>query len=270
MSTPLHALIIEDVPDDAMLLLYEFKKGGYDVTYEHVETAEAMQAALRRESWDIIFCDYKLPEFNASQTLLTIINDILDFSKIEADKLQLEIIDFNLRRMIEDIVVLHSERAHSKGLELLSFVETTVPAMLRGDPFRIGQVLNNLLGNAIKLTERGKVVARVTPVSFDEGKANLRFKVIDTGIGMSAGQIERLFQSFTQADASPTRKYGGTGLGLAISKHLVQMMGGEINVESVKGKSSHFWFNLPLQISSEEAMALSLMPIRKPDRFLTI
>ncbi|HEX2741931.1 MAG TPA: response regulator [Rubrobacter sp.] len=184
---------------------------------------------------------------SSGENLLTIINDILDFSKIEAGKMDLEIIDFDLRSAVEESVGLLAERAHDKGLELASLVKYDVPTTLRGDPGRIRQVLVNLLGNAVKFTEKGEVTLIVGLVEDTEDAAIVRFEVRDTGIGMTPEQKERLFRSFSQADASTTRRYGGTGLGLAISKQLVELMGGEIRVQSEPGVGSSFFFTLPLR-----------------------
>jgi signal transduction histidine kinase len=159
----------------------------------------------------------------SSQTLLAILNDILDFSKIEAGSL--ETINFELRREVEEVAALLAGHAHEKGLELVSFVEPGTPSAVRGDPFRLRQVLTNILGNAIKFTEEGEVTLRAELVEDAPDTATVRFEVMDTGIGMTEEQCSRLFKPFTQADASTTRRYGGTGLGLAISKQLVLIMG---------------------------------------------
>jgi len=190
---------------------------------------------------------------SSGENLLTIINDILDFSKIEAGKLELEKTDFDLQRIVEETVELLAERAHNKGLELATLVKYDVTTALRGDPVRIQQILMNLVGNAIKFTEEGEVTLIVRLVEDAGAAAIVRFEVKDTGIGMTEEHRSRLFESFSQADASTTRRFGGTGLGLAISKQLVELMGGEIGVESEPGVGSTFFFTLSLEKQPEGA-----------------
>jgi CheY-like chemotaxis protein len=179
---------------------------------------------------------------NSGNSLLAIINDILDFSKIEAGKFELETLDFDLRMTLEDMTDVMAVYAYEKGLEMTCLIEPEVPALLRGDPGRLRQIMTNLIGNAIKFTEQGKVDLHVTLDSEDNSMAMIRFAVKDTGCGMSADKLDILFNPFTQADSSTTRKFGGTGLGLSISKQLCKMMGGRIGVESKEGKGSTFWF----------------------------
>ncbi len=187
---------------------------------------------------------------SSGEALLAIINDILDFSKMEAGKLELEVIDFDLRMLVEDVAQLLAARAHQKGLELAVLIPEEVPTALRGDPSRLRQVLTNLMGNAIKFTDRGEVLVRVDSVEQSGQMARLKFSVTDTGIGLTEEQRGRLFRAFTQADGSTTRKYGGTGLGLAISKELVELMDGRIDCESALGQGAKFWFEVNLDINS--------------------
>ena len=182
----------------------------------------------------------------SADALLAIINDILDFSRIEARRLELDVIDFDLRTTLEGITDLLSHRAHEKRLRFAATILPSVPNRLRGDPGRLRQVLVNLTGNAVKFTDRGQVLIGVDLVSEDEESAVLRFSVSDTGIGIPADRLDRLFQPFTQVDGSMTRRYGGSGLGLVISKQLVELMSGDIGVESEVGRGSTFWFTLPV------------------------
>ena len=182
----------------------------------------------------------------SARNLMSILNDILDFSKIEAGKLALEWVDFDLRQLVEELCALFSDAAHQKNLDLVHVVPPTLPTALVGDPTRLRQVLSNLLGNAIKFTSEGTVVVALEAVEATGDWLDLRCEVRDSGVGLEADAIERIFDSFSQADESTTRKFGGTGLGLAISKQLVDLLGGEIGVDSQPGVGSTFWFTLRL------------------------
>ena len=183
----------------------------------------------------------------SGEALLSILNDILDFSKIEAGRLDLESIDFDLRGLVEDVASMFSQPAHAKGLELVCSVPVEMPAVLRGDPGRLRQIVTNLVGNAVKFTPSGEVVLELTMAGGDATSTIMRFQVVDTGIGIAESDQAPVFESFSQADAGTTRRYGGTGLGLAISRQLVELMGGEIGVTSEVGHGSTFWFTVPLQ-----------------------
>ena len=178
----------------------------------------------------------------SAESLLTIVNDILDFSKIEAGKLEMEDLAFDLRNTLDEMGDLLAMHAHEKGLEFTILMESEVPSRLIGDPGRLRQVLTNLVGNAVKFTQRGEVAVGVSLDSEDEKTATIRFAVRDTGIGIPEDRLEALFQPFTQADASTTRRFGGTGLGLSISKSLVELFHGQIGGTSTLGEGSTFWF----------------------------
>jgi len=189
----------------------------------------------------------------SGESLLDLLNDILDFSKIEAGGVELETLDFDLRALFDDFAAMPAVRAHDKGLEFICAVAPNVPAYLSGDPGRLRQVLLNLVGNALKFTHRGEISVRAALVAETEADVLVRFSVKDTGIGIAPDKQARVFEKFTQADASTTRRYGGTGLGLAISKRLVELMGGEIGLLSDEGRGSEFWFTLRLGKQAESA-----------------
>ena len=188
----------------------------------------------------------------SAESLLAIINDILDFSKIEAGKLELEVIDFDLLEQVEETIELLAGLAHAKRLEVITAFPPELPAQVRGDPVRLRQILNNLIGNAIKFTARGEVSVNLSLGERTESRAEVRFEIKDTGIGISDTEISKIFQSFSQADGSTTRRYGGTGLGLAIAKQLTAIMGGKIGVTSTPGVGSIFWFELPLELVDQQ------------------
>lgn len=194
---------------------------------------------------------------DSATALLTIINDILDFSKIESGRLQLEDVQMHLTEVVEGVAELLSARATEKGVALLTSVDPGLPQTLRGDPVRLRQIITNLAGNAIKFTDKGSVRIGVELADREDASPGetlmMRFSVTDTGIGLDAAQQARLFEPFTQADASIARRYGGTGLGLSICRKLVAMMGGEIGVESKVGEGSTFWFTAPLEVIPTES-----------------
>ena len=199
--------------------------------------------------------NYVAKILGAGEHLLGIVNDILDHSKIAAGKLAVESVPFALDEMLEQLSSLTGVKTDAKGIELIFRVGPGVPSCLVGDPLRLGQVLINLTGNAVKFTEHGEIVVSVEARASDAGRVTLAFSVSDTGIGMTPEQVGRLFQSFTQADSSTTRKYGGTGLGLSISRQLVELMGGRISAQSTPGEGSCFTFTVPLGIGEFQAGA---------------
>ncbi len=198
----------------------------------------------------------------SADALLGIVNDILDFSKVEAGRMTLEVIDFDLRHVIETTAELLGPKAQAKGIELVTQVMHNVPVLVCGDPGRLRQVLMNLVGNAVKFTQHGEVLIKAELVSIDaaEQQAVIKFSITDTGIGVPQDKLCRLFESFSQVDSSTTRKYGGTGLGLAISKKLVELAQGEIGVISQEGTGSTFWFTIPLGIQAQRQPAPPVRP----------
>jgi signal transduction histidine kinase/CheY-like chemotaxis protein/HAMP domain-containing protein len=194
--------------------------------------------------------DYVSKVHNAGTSLLSIINDILDFSKIEAGKLDMEAIDLKIDEVLSSVTTLTAQKAHEKGLEFLADVSSTIPQNLRGDPLRLGQILTNLVNNAVKFTEQGEIRLKIELVEQTGDKVQLKFSVHDTGMGMTKEQSGKLFQAFSQADMSTTRKHGGTGLGLTICRRLVELMGGQIWLESEPGVGSTFIFTVWLEQGS--------------------
>ncbi|GEM_PF-820536 len=208
---------------------------------------------------------------SSANSLLGLINDILDFSKIEAGKLDMENVEFRLDETLDNLSTLVTFKAEEKGLEVLFSVDQEVPISLIGDSLRLGQVLTNLTNNAVKFTEHGEIIIKIRCLNKENGIAELEFSVKDTGIGLTEKQINKLFQSFSQADTSTTRKYGGTGLGLTISKRLVELMGGAIRVESEPGQGSCFIFTARFEFNSDETVFGSpLSDDLKGKRFLIV
>lgn len=200
--------------------------------------------------------EYAAAAKRSGEALLTLINDILDFSKIEAGKLDFENISFHLPEAVDDVIITLNQQAHAKGLKLLTELSPGLPEYVEGDPGRLRQVLSNLVSNAIKFSSEGNVVLRVAADGGEQsesGWVQLRFEVEDSGIGIAESARARLFQPFSQADSSTTRLFGGTGLGLSISKHLVERMGGEIDVRSQEGEGSVFWFTARLRLAEKFA-----------------
>jgi len=197
----------------------------------------------------------------SSENLLRVLNDILDYSRIEKGKLVFDDLDFDLRECIEDVIQSFAYSAHRKGLELMTQISDEVPRAVQGDSGRLRQIITNLVSNAVKFTERGEVLVRVTAQGNQRGRELLHFEVQDTGIGINSEDREYIFQAFSQADGTMTRKYGGTGLGLAISKQLVELMGGKIAVEGEPGSGRRFSFTLPIKVSGLQRHAEAVCPV---------
>jgi CheY-like chemotaxis protein/HPt (histidine-containing phosphotransfer) domain-containing protein len=208
--------------------------------------------------------DYLRTSLQSAEALLVLLNDILDFSKIEEGRFELDHIDFNLRTTVEDVAYTLAGRAQQKGLEMACLIHPDLSSSLRGDPARLRQILINLVGNAIKFTHQGEIVIRAEPVEQSATHASIRFSVQDTGIGIPADRQAAVFERFTQADGSTTRKYGGSGLGLTISRQLVETMGGRIGLESEPGVGSTFWFQVRLEkqpLQKRGTAPLNLAPV---------
>ncbi|EKL9828784.1 ATP-binding protein [Vibrio alginolyticus] len=205
---------------------------------------------------------------SSSHSLMTIIDDILDFSKVEAGKVELEYTSYDLRELLDDVISLHSVKAKQKNLQLLSDIDPHLPMEVQGDAIRLKQVLNNLLSNAIKFTERGHVKLLVALSRLDGETAHIRFRVVDSGIGIAKEHQQAIFERFQQADGSTTRKYGGTGLGLAIAAQLVNLMGGEIQLTSELGLGSCFEFSIPVAVINAQSTytdQLNVLDFRKAE-----
>ena len=223
-----------------------------------------------RTDLDLKQMDYIDKIQSSGQHLLGIINDVLDFSKIEAGKLDIEITDFALVEVLDNVANLIGDKASSKSLELIFDLDPDLPPAFKGDPLRIGQVLINYANNAVKFTEEGEIVVRTKKLEPIGDDLMVRFEVQDTGIGLTEEQKEKLFQSFQQADTSTTRKYGGTGLGLTISKRLAELMGGDVGVESEPGKGSTFWFTARLGIGEAKLRVFLPDPDLRNRRVLVV
>jgi hypothetical protein len=212
-----------------------------------------MALALLKTDLDETQYDYVKTILHSGDMLLALLNDLLDLSKIEAGKLELEAIDFDLQRGLDEVQALWGARAEEKGLGFAVERAADLPERLRGDPARLLQVLFNLVNNAVKFTERGSITIRIAAHDLPDDRVELDVAVIDTGIGVEPALQHKLFGKFAQADASMTRRFGGSGLGLAICRQLVTLMGGTIGLESRPGEGSTFWFKVPCERAGEEA-----------------
>lgn len=229
-----------------------------------------MLQLLRKSGLDRRQDDYAKKAQTAAQSLLGLLNDILDFSKIDADKLELDQHPFSLETLMRDLAVILSGNLADRDVELLFDVAPQLPSVVIGDQLRLQQILINLAGNAIKFTHEGHVVVQLTERARTDGQVTLRVSVADTGIGISPKQIRGIFEEFTQAETSTTRRFGGTGLGLAISKRLVQMMGGELSIDSELGKGSTFWFDIALAIDDTAPLTSIQTPTEQRRRILVV